>query len=284
MSSVLTNLAALAAGLPKAEARVAAHVRRHPAQVPYQSVHAIARSAGVSVASVSRLARRLGYPGFREFKIALAQEVSSPVSAVYAAIAADDTDAAVVRKVFGGNMQSLQDTLKMLDIDACARAARIVAGARRVIFFGIGTSGNVGRDAALRFLHLDIPAEAHADPYEMLIQASLMKKGDVAIGISHSGRSSITVESMQLARKNGAITMGISNFPQSPLHRACDLFFCTSFPASGVRSSALSPVAAQTCLMDAIYVLAARRGKGASRVTGINKLIEAHFRMGGKPR
>ena len=272
----------MAESLSRTEGRVARHVRRYARQVPFESVHEVARNAGVSVASVSRLARRLGCAGFKDFKIALAQDVSSPVSAVYAAIAPDDSASAVVQKVFGGNVQSLQNTLKLLKVGDCVRVVERLRHARRIVFFGIGTSGNVARDAALRFAHLDLPAEGYADPYSMLIQATRLRKGDVAFGISHSGRSAVTVEALSLAQQNGAFTISISNSLRSPLHAASDIFFCTSFPEPAVRSAALSAVTAQICVLDALYVLTARRSKGMASVNRINHLIEARFRLRGR--
>jgi RpiR family transcriptional regulator, carbohydrate utilization regulator len=284
MSGAMARIEASASSFSKAEQRVAAYVRRHRDRVPFQSVHEVSHGAGVSVASVSRMVRQIGYADFKEFKIGLAQELSSPVSAIYAAIGTGDSDADVVRKVFGANVQSLQNTLKMLNIADCARAAQLLSEARRVVLFGIGTSGNVSRDAALRLSHLDIPAEAYPDPYEMLIQATRLRKGEVAIGISHSGRSSSTVDALRLAKRNGAVTIGISNFLRSPLHDASDLFFCTSFPERGVKSAALSAVTAQICLTDALYVLTARLAKATAGVNRINKLIEERFRLREKRR
>ncbi|MDD5706513.1 MAG: MurR/RpiR family transcriptional regulator, partial [Kiritimatiellae bacterium] len=219
MGGGLARLASLRRELTGAEARVADHIESHAADVPYASVNALAGAAGVSVASVTRLAKRLGYAGLKDLKIALAQEVSSPVSAIYEAIGERDSDDEVVRKVFGGNVQSLQKTLTMLDTAACAKAAGVLARSRRVMFFGIGTSGNVGRDAALRLSHLGVNAEAHGDSYSMLIHSMHMQKGDVAVGISHSGRSAMTVEALAAAKAGGATTIGISNFMSSPLHR-----------------------------------------------------------------
>lgn len=284
MRSILAHIQAMTPKFSRAERRVADYVSRHPGAVPFQSVQEVSRGVGVSVASVIRMSRRLGFARFKDFKIELAQEASSPVSAIYAPIGAGDSDAVVVQKVFGGNVQSLQDTLKLLNVEDCSRAARTLNGARRVVFFGIGTSGNVGRDAALRLSHLDILAEAYAEPYDMLIQAAHLRKTDVAIGISHSGRSASTVDALRLARRNGAVTMGISNFMQSELHAVCDLFFCTAFPDRGVKSAALSAVAAQTCLTDTLYVLTARYGQRTSGVERINQLIEERFRIRRKRR
>ena len=90
-----------------------------------------------------------------------------------------------------------------------------------------------------------------------------MKKDEVAVGISTSGHSAITVKALELAGQHGATAIGISNCLKSPLHRASNIFFCTSFPESRVTVAALSPLVAQICLIDAIYLLVARQKKDA---------------------
>ena len=278
MSSVLARITSLKGQLSGTAARVAGYLQRHAEDAPYLTVGELAEEAGVSVASVTRLAKRLGYRGYRDLRIGLAQEISSPVSAIYAPISDSDADSEVVRKVFGGNVQSLQDTLKLLDMSDCSRAASLMHEARRIAFFGIGASATVGRDAVLRLSHLDIAAAAYGDPYDMLIQAIRKRSDEVAVGVSHSGRSSMTVDALRTARENGAATIGISSALRSPLHTASDISFCTPFAQTPVRSAALSAIPAQVCLLDALYVLIARRvgGEGVDR---INELIESRFRI-----
>lgn len=263
---------------------MAGYVSRHADRVPFQSVHAVARAAGVSVASVCRMVQQAGYASFKEFKIALAQETAAPVSAVYEAVAPGDSSQAVVRKVFGGYIQSLQNTLKMLDLDDCLRAAKLISDSKWVVCFGIGGSGAVAHQAAIRLSHLDIQAEGCADSYHMLIRAAHMRKEQVAIGISHSGRSTATVEALRLAGENGATTIGISNYPRSPLRRVSSIFFCTAFEESGVKAAALSAVVVQMCLLDALYVLIARSGRTTARVDRVNQEVEKLFRIPEKKR
>jgi len=278
MSHTLAKINAGITSFSKAEKQVAEYVRRHLKKTPLLSVHALARTAGVSVASVSRMARKLGYPNFKEFKIGLARETPSPISTIYRAITPDDSGRTVTHKVFAGNIQSLQDTLKILDIETFVRAARAMSKAERIVFVGIGSSGCVAQDAALRFMHLDIQAEACMDAYQMLVRAMQAGKKQVVVGISHSGRSLATVQALALARNNGATTIGISNYIKSPLRNVSHIFFCTAFRESSVKAAALSSAMAQMCLIDALYVLVARQGRVTPKVAQVNAAIEQYCR------
>jgi DNA-binding MurR/RpiR family transcriptional regulator len=280
MPEPLTRIDSLYDTLGNAEKQVADYVAKHPDRVPLESVQEIARRADVSVATVSRLANKLGYGSLKEFKIQLAQQPPESISGMYEAIAPDDSDDQVVRKVFGGNIRSLEQTLEVLDEAALVRAAKAVAKARRVFVFGIGSSGNIARDAALRFSHLDMPAEALIESYDMVNRAARCGRDDVILAISHSGRSEIVVRAVELASANGAVTIGMSNYFKSPLHERAEIFLHTSFPETRVKVAALSSRVAQTCLIDALYLLTGRYRKvNTGTLDRLNESTERLLRL-----
>ena len=280
MPGALTRIESIYKNLPPAEKRVADYVLKHPENVPFHSVSQLAGTTKVSVASVSRLSKKLGYKNFRDFKIEVAQqEAATNIDTIYQAINGQDSDKNVVKKVFAGNIKSLDDTLSILDIPMLIKTAKIISRTKKLVFMGIGSSANIASDAALRFSHLGFPADAYTDSYQMLIQASQLKAKEVAFGISHSGRSRTTVEGLKLAQEKGAVTIGISNYAKSPLNKASDIFLCTSFPESRARSAALSSRLSQMCLIDSLYVLAVRHKKNLRVIERLNGITEKLLRL-----
>ncbi|OHB85944.1 MAG: hypothetical protein A2V98_03760 [Planctomycetes bacterium RBG_16_64_12] len=258
MASALIKIKALYDSLSQAHRRLADYILRNGDDIPFLSVHELARVAGVSAASISRFARTIGYRSFKDFKTQLGKDSLSSFNGIYEAITPRDNDEEVIEKVFLGNIRSLEETLTIVNRGDLIRAAKILSKSQRTVFVGIGSSGNMAHDAALRFSQLDIQAEAYADSYQILVQALRVKNGEVVFGISHSGRSVTTVKALELASNSGATTVGMSNYLKSPLHERSDAFLCTSFPESRVKVAALSSRIAQMCLMDALYLLVAR--------------------------
>ena len=86
MPGVLVRIRSLYSSLPKAERNVADFIQQNPERAPHRSVHEFARAGGVSVASVSRFVRKLGFSDFKEFKmpalIFLPRTASSPGSCI----------------------------------------------------------------------------------------------------------------------------------------------------------------------------------------------------------
>ena len=287
MANVLITIKSLYESFPDTQRQLADYIAQHPDDVPFLSVHELAQLAGVSVATISRFARTIGYDSYKEFKTDLgkdSQVASDAFNGIYQAISSSDRDDTVIEKVFRGNINSLNDTMKILDRRELVRAAEILSRADRVVFFGIGSSGHVAQDAALRFSHLDIQAEAYSDSYQILSRSFRMKKStEVAVGISHSGRSTVTVQSLQIARSNGTMTIGISNYRKSPLHEASRIFFCTSFSESRLNTAALSSQIAQMCLIDSLYLLVARhRNVSLAKIERLNNYVEQTLRLPGK--
>ena len=187
MANALITIKSLYESFPDTQRQLADYIAQHPDEVPFLSVHELAQLAGVSVATISRFARTIGYDSYKEFKTGLGKDslaTSDAFDGIYQAISSSDCDDAVIEKVFRGNINSLNDTLKILDRKELIRAVEIVSCADRVVFFGIGSSGHIAQDAALRFSHLDIQAEAYSDSYQILSRSFRMKKSsEVAVGI-----------------------------------------------------------------------------------------------------
>lgn len=278
MPGALPKIRSLAADLPAAERSIAERILADPERAARSSVRELASRGRVSVGSVSRFARTLGFPDFRSFRLELARETAHPTTSLFEAIRPGDTDDEIARKVFLGNIRSLEDTLKLLPVDDLVAAATALSRAPRLVIFGIGGSGYVALDTALRFSYLDFNAEGYSDAAQILLHAMRLRPEDVAIGISHSGRTAMTVEGMRIAREKGASTIGIANNPRSPLKDASTWFFCTSFPESRVKMAVLSSRLAQLCVLDALYLLATRHREQLWDVAQVNTELDRMLR------
>jgi DNA-binding MurR/RpiR family transcriptional regulator len=279
VSKAELTLKSLYGNLSRGQKCLADFLLANSQKVPSLSVQAIAKAGKVSAATVSRLARKLGYRTLGELKLELARESAPAPGYFYREIGAEDSEEELIEKVFLGNMKSLEDTLKMLDKTQLLAAVRRILQARSVVFLGIGSSGFIAREAAMRFSMLGLPAYAFTDASEMYFRCSTSGQRDVVIGISHSGRTVLTVRALELARTNGALTIGISNYLDSPLQAASSYFFCTSFPESRVQVTSLSSRIAQLGLVDALYLLAARFRKGSADYERINARMESLLRV-----
>lgn len=278
MPDIVITLRSLIETLPDAEKRIALYILKHPEKVPFLSIHKLADAGNTSVASVTRLSQKAGCANFKELKIQLASRIDSGIEAVFEGIKKNDTEEACIKKVFGGNIQSLKDTLQILDLPALVKASEAILRADRTIFVGFGSSGYIAGDASLRFTHLGLRTDAYREPIEIILNASLVTSGTVFAAFSHSGRTKITVKAAKIAREQGAVTIGISNYSHSPLAESCDIFLSTVFSENLTRAAAISSRISQICIIDALHVLVARQSKGRNFIDRANTTVEEEFR------
>ena len=126
--------------------------------------------------------------------------------------------------------------------------------AQRIFIFGVGTSSAVAVDAAYRFSQLDVQTYAYTDILQMNVMASNMKKGDVAFGISHSGRTKAVVDAMRCAKKAGATTIALTSFTKSVLYTESDYSISVYADEKNYPVEAVSARIAHMCVIDALIL------------------------------
>jgi RpiR family carbohydrate utilization transcriptional regulator len=176
---VLAVIRAYLPSLRSADARVAKVMLEQPHLVISRSAAEVADIAKTSGATVVRCAQRLGFKGFHDLRLALANELAAiqELSAVGDCDQPDDPDAVLVRQVTTAGAASVRDAAALVDLEAFRAAADALSHARRILFVGVGTSYALCHDAAFRFTLLGLEAEAPADVQVQHIKAQLLTEG-----------------------------------------------------------------------------------------------------------
>jgi RpiR family transcriptional regulator, carbohydrate utilization regulator len=253
-NACLVKARALYPTLKRAERSALDYLLAHPQQVAGATIGEAARAAGCSEASLFRLARRLGYEGFPALKAAFGGVESPHGGVVYRGITAADDPLSVVEKVFAASVQSLQDTLGILDRAEYGKAVQAVVGARRLLFCGIGDAALVGVAMAQKFVRVNIDARAEFDPDAQLVAASHLQPGDVAVGISHSGRTVTVLNTLREARKRGATAIAVTNYPMSAAAKAADIVLLTADFAEHLNGEVVSKRVSEHCVLESLYI------------------------------
>jgi DNA-binding MurR/RpiR family transcriptional regulator len=230
------------------------------------SLKQIADDAGVSEAMVVKITKKLGFAGYRDFRAAVSQYNRQPTAEMHQELSVDDTSQEIVQKVFRTSINALEETLSILDMAAFDRAADLIHRAKNRDFYGVGGSAQIARDVSHKFLRIGVRASVFDDSHMMLMSASLLVDGDIAIGFSHSGNTTAVIDAIQLARRNGARTIAITNYNASPLAQAADVVLCSTAQGSPLMGENAAARIAQLNILDAVFVAVAQRDyKAAER-------------------
>lgn len=246
------RLKSLVASLPATSRRIAQFVLDNVGEVVHMSVTELAERTESSDGSVVGLAKTLGYTGFQQLKIALAQDLVAPVQFIHEDLEPGDHPDTVVRKIFASHIQALQDTRASLDIHALVRAASVIRAARRVEIYGIGSAAPIAEDAGYRLMRIGIEAKVLVDSHIQAIGASLTGPDVATLTISHSGATQETVMATRLAREAGAKTIVVTNFGKSPIQAYADIVLFTVARETNFRTEAMTSRIGQLAVVDAL--------------------------------
>jgi DNA-binding MurR/RpiR family transcriptional regulator len=249
---VLERLSAVRGKLPPTAARIADFILTNAAEVVHMSVTEVAEGAEASEGSVVALCQQLGARGFQQVKIALARDLVQPVQFIHEDLAPDDDTPTVIEKIFRGNMQALQDTLKVLDPVQMQRAVGLILKAKRVEVYGIGSAAPIAEDANYRLLRIGIESKVVVDSHVQAISASLTNPSVAVLTVSHSGSTHETVAATRLAKEAGAKTICITNYGKSPIQNFADVVLHTMAKETRFRTEAMTSRIAQLAIVDAL--------------------------------
>lgn len=240
--------------LSKGEQLVAKAILQDPQAAMLGSVTDLARRSRTSAAAVSRFCRKLGFGSFPRFKIRLSQDLASPIADIHEDATVGDSIGQITRKVVHGNIQTLSDTLQVLDEKAVEQAVDLLSAAPRITFFGMGGSGMVAQDAAHKFMRTGKTVLVHTDRHLQLIHASLLGDGDVVVAISHTGRNRDLLDVLQVAKAAGARIIAITHYGPSPTVKLADVALHTTARETAYRRESLSSRIAALTIVDILYV------------------------------
>ena len=119
-----------------------------------------------------------------------------------------------------------------------AQAAQTLASARLIDLYSVENSCAPASDLLTKLTYLGLRCRFCTDAYLQQISAAHLRKGDVAVAFSRSGRSVDTVKALRLAKKAGAATIAVTGERTALLSRYADL---TLSVGGGAKPSMATP-------------------------------------------
>ncbi len=255
---LITKIKLLSNTFTKAEKKIADYILQNGNNVLYMSISELAETCGVGDTSVFRFCRHLDKKGYMDFKIDLAQALStredfSPTSSDNST-SKNDTIDDIAQKSLKLNIDVLHETLRINDIKNIEKAAELMLGANRIMFYGSGASMSSAYEAQSRFMRITPKAFTLFDSHLQAMSASLLGPGDVAVAFSYSGATKDTLYTADIANKAGAKIIAITRFAKSPLTEISDLTLLCGSNESPLQGGSLTVKISQLFIIDLLYI------------------------------
>jgi DNA-binding MurR/RpiR family transcriptional regulator len=260
----LIKIESIYRSLNTAERKVAEFILDNSDKILNMTISEIAAQSKVSESSVFKLCQTLGFGGFRDFRIALARQGLVPVEKPYAPVKKSDDAKKVASKVFSISVQTLQDTLKVLDFEELERAYHAIRSAKKILVVALSISRTTAIFAADKLAFMGIEAQAVTDAHFQLMRATQLGAKDVLLAFSRSGDTRDIIDVTKTAKEMGATTIGITNNPRSYFAKTVDIMLLTKSMDTRFRDDVLASRIEHISVVDVLYtMLASRNAKQA---------------------
>ena len=168
-------------------------------------------------------------------------------------ITREDSVEAIIYKVTQKNIESLENTRKLLEPKTIIKCVELLENSRTVTLFGLGTSLLVARDLYLKLLRADVICNICDDWHAQLLTARNLQEKDLAIIISYSGLTEEMIQCGMEAKRNGAKIIAITRTVESPLVEVADYVLPVAATELIHRSGAMSSRISQLNIIDILF-------------------------------
>ena len=276
--------------LRPSEQIVADYLRTHAHQRLSHSITELAQILGLSEATISRVSRALGYSGFSDLKLSLAEGAVNRTRLVNIPTELDPHDSLIATSAKLANLlaASIQSTQASLDTDKLERCLQAIRSARKIVLAGCGGAAAICDEAAHLFMKAGLDAASYSDGYTQIVAAANLSADCLMIGISHTGTTQNVANALRLARENGAMTIAISSDAGSVVARAAEVTLTTASSATPpvpLYGDFLEGRISQLFLIDILYLglLFEDGSRSPQHLSATADALERYFRRSEAP-
>jgi len=241
--------------MTRTQQKIADIILANPSIVVKSSITELCNKAGVkSEASIVRFYRILGFNGYKDFKIQMAQELADRTFYhSYEDVNIDDSPSDIREKIFRGSIATLNTNLHLDNENAYERARDMILPANRIIFLGYAASAAICYYAYFRFIELGFNCNFSADSHINAAVLARPNTNDLIFCVSHSGETrDLIIPLEKIAHKDIPIIL-ITGSERSTLAKLADVVLLTKAEENNILTDAMNSRVAQLCTIDSLF-------------------------------
>lgn len=187
-----------------------------------KTISDMAEESEISQSTIYNFVKKIGFSGFRDFKIQLARnastgsEVKSGVIS-NSLITGEDALIDIAKKVISFNQSAFDSLLYFLDEETLNNILLDIDKAKGLNFFGQGGSSVVAFDAYQKFMRTKYWCNYDIDYHMQLERCVKLSESDVCFLFSHSGETKETITIAKILKERGCKLICVTGNPNSKL-------------------------------------------------------------------
>ncbi|HBG4073548.1 TPA: MurR/RpiR family transcriptional regulator [Clostridioides difficile] len=253
--SILEQLESPTFKVTKSDKLLIAYIKENIDDVFYKPISQIAKESNIGEATITRFVKKMNFNGLQDFKVTLAQEISTinKKNIINKNIQNDEPALDTAKKLLSSNVTTLENTVEIINSKDVHDCARLIINAKKVYFIGIGYSGIIAQDSNYKFMRIGLNCVSFDSSHTMIMMSSIMEEGDLIIAISHSGETEEIIKTVKLARANNAKIISITENKNSELKDISDVHLSYVSGETVLETGSISSKLAQFFIIDLVY-------------------------------
>lgn len=256
--------------LNKTEQKIASYILLHTQDILNYPIAELARRSGVSQAAWVRFCKTMGFLGLKDLKKVMISELNSQsmtTNEKHAKSPAEGNDIkSVSEHVLFNHLKSIEDTMKVIDLQNVEAAARAIKNAKQIGVFGVGDASLVALDACFKFIASGKHCFASPDIKMQVVGASSLGEDDVAIIISYSGMTKEMLDVLKYAKQQKAKVISITKYGKNQISHEADINLFISAPEVNKYGGSMGSRIAQLTVIDLLCSFYFRNTEGSSNM------------------
>ncbi|MBY7144366.1 MurR/RpiR family transcriptional regulator [Virgibacillus sp. NKC19-3] len=241
------------------EGAVAEYILHYPQKAVTMTVSQLAHASYSSPSAVMRYCHTLGYNGFKELKLKLSGDLAviNLHDLEQETLSPDDSIDKIMAVITNTNIQSLYSSLQLVQKDQFTAAYEYLMKAKKIDFYGVGSSFLIAYDAIQKFMRINKTCTAYSDFHMQKVSAVNLHSDDVVVAISYSGETRQIIDCVKIAQSKGAKVIAITKYADSHLSSMADAVLFVAAQEDEFRSAAMSSRIASLNVIDMLYTACA---------------------------
>ena len=267
--------------MSEVEKKIGDYILHNPEKVVNTTMRVLSQEVGVSEGSIVNFSNKLGFDGFTRLKIGIAQSLGRHKYHLLDEVDDRDSPKDAMKKTMDNAIASFQSTYNAIHPDELQKAIDLIMNTKkRIEFYGVSTSSILANDAYYRFRYLGLQGAAVTDAFMLPVSASMLDEDCLAVAFSHTGRTDEIVDSMKIAKSQGAKTMCITSYSGGALAQLCDVsLVAISKEATQIHGLPVSSRLTHLLLMDTLcaYINAKQKDTMLEKRSISNEIMDRHY-------
>ncbi|MRZ28939.1 SIS domain-containing protein, partial [Paeniclostridium sordellii] len=156
---VIENLESPNFKVTKSDKILIEYIKNNIKDVFYKPISQIAKESNIGEATITRFSKKMGFNGLQDFKVTLAQEISSlskNKNIINSNIENNEPVVDTAKKLLISNINTLESTVDIINGQDIHKSSQLIINAKRIYFVGIGYSGIIAQDSNYKFMRIGL--------------------------------------------------------------------------------------------------------------------------------